>query len=123
MMFDLIFGLPSDGPDVELTIIDSLGTILFGPALETLLMVAILMFITKFTERVVFSACLCALFFSFLHSMSYPLWGLFTFIPFVIFGVAFQVWRNNSTKAGFTVAFFIHALNNGYVVLIGMIAK
>lgn len=91
VIVDLLYDLPADGPDVRMTLADVLGTVLVGPALETLLMSLILVLITKFTDRIFLGACFCAFIFSILHSMSYPLWGMFTFIPFVVFGVAFQV--------------------------------
>ncbi|EHK7543421.1 CPBP family intramembrane metalloprotease [Vibrio cholerae] len=123
MIVDLLYDLPADGPDVRMTLADVLGTVLVGPALETLLMSLILVLITKFTDRIFLGACFCAFIFSILHSMSYPLWGMFTFIPFVVFGVAFQVWRQSSPKVGFTIAFLIHALHNSYVLLVGMLGQ
>ncbi|EGQ9322208.1 hypothetical protein NMS74_003631 [Vibrio cholerae] len=123
MIVDLLYDLPADGPDVRITLADVLGTVLVGPALETLLLTLILVLITKFTDRIFLSACFCAFIFSILHSMSYPLWGMFTFMPFVVFGVAFQVWRQSSPKVGFTIAFLIHALHNSYVLLVGMLGR
>ncbi|EOW9192533.1 TPA: hypothetical protein ACMDP5_003575 [Vibrio cholerae] len=124
VIVNLLYGLPADGPDVGMTLIDVFGTVLVGPALETLLMTLILVLIAKFTDRIFLSACLCAFVFSVLHSMSHPLWGIFTFIPFVVFGVAFQVWRQSSTKVGFTIGFSIHALHNSYyVLLVGMLEQ
>ncbi|EPR6691912.1 hypothetical protein ACU741_003648 [Vibrio cholerae] len=79
VIVDLLYGLPADGPDVGMTLVDVLGTVLVGPALETLLMTLILVLIAKFTDRIFLSACLCAFIFSVLHSMSHPLWGMFTF--------------------------------------------
>ncbi|MVE89969.1 hypothetical protein D6U63_17780, partial [Vibrio cholerae] len=70
MIVDLLYGLPADGPDVGMTLVDVLGTVLVGPALETLLMTLILVLIAKFTDRIFLSACLCAFIFSVLHSMS-----------------------------------------------------
>ncbi|ENV1283171.1 hypothetical protein ACE25E_003852 [Vibrio cholerae] len=123
VIVDLLYDLPADGPDVRITLADVLGTVLVGPALETLLLTLILVLITKFTDRIFLSACFCAFIFSILHSMSYPLWGMFTFMPFVVFGVAFQVWRQSSPKVGFTIAFLIHALHNSYVLLVGMLGR
>ncbi|GMQ46712.1 hypothetical protein [Vibrio sp. 10N] len=123
VIIDLVFGLPSDAPMYALTVADILGAVIFSPVIETLLLAAILVFINKFTEHVILSACLCALVFSLLHSMVFPLWGVITFVPFVIFGIAFQIWKLTSTKAGVQVACFIHALNNGYVVLVGMASE
>ncbi|WP_394154378.1 hypothetical protein [Vibrio maritimus] len=123
LLVDFIWGLPFDGPDIEVSIADSFGSILFGPAIETLLMVALLLFVTEFTDRIILPAFLCAFIFSLMHSMSHPLWGVFTFIPFVIFSIAFLVWRQNSTKTGFTVAFSTHALHNSFMVLIGFLTK
>ncbi len=58
VIVDLLYGLPADGPDVGMTLVDVLGTVLVGPALETLLMTLILVLIAKFTDRIFFKCLL-----------------------------------------------------------------
>ncbi len=108
--------LPDEGPDIGFSFADAFGLILFSPIVETLLMIPMIILISTFSKNIMVIAGITALIWSLLHSSAYPLWGVFTFVPFIIFSVGFQVWKKESTLSGGITAFLIHALHNCYVI-------
>jgi len=107
----------SEGPQFEATLTDAFGLVILSPVLETLLMIPIIWIVFKLTGNMVVTAVVNALIWAVLHSLAFPMWGLFVFMSFVIFGIGYQVWRQVSWKTGALVAFGIHALLNSYVFL------
>ncbi|MEZ9233828.1 hypothetical protein AB4259_22510 [Vibrio amylolyticus] len=119
-IFHFFIGLPDETPNENLSFsfADAFGLILFAPLVETILLVPVVLLAKKLTKSIVLAACLGALFFSILHSMLHPIWGLFTFAPFVVFCIGFQVWHKKPVPEGARVAFLIHAFHNSYVIMI-----
>lgn len=114
----LITVLPDEGPIIELSVVDIIGSIIIGPLIESVLMLPFMWLLSTFIERTIIIALLNATLWSFIHSLSYPLWGVFTFSSFVIFTISYQVWRDISTKLAFSIMFGIHALLNLFVILV-----
>ncbi len=121
--YHFLVGLPEEAPNENLSfsLFDAFGLILFAPFVETILIVLLIWLVQKFTQNILLVACVVALSISVLHSLSHPLWGLFTFAPFVVFCLGFQVWQKISTSEGVKVAFLTHAFHNSYVfILVGL---
>ncbi|MVC61976.1 hypothetical protein D6V01_18535, partial [Vibrio cholerae] len=116
-------GFPEEAPneDLSFSFFDAFGLILFAPFVETILIALLIWIVQKFMQNILLVAFLVALSISVLHSLSHPLWGLFTFAPFVVFCLGFQVWQKISTSEGAKVAFLTHAFHNSYVfILVGL---
>ncbi|CDT89098.1 putative membrane protease (lipoprotein) [Vibrio diabolicus] len=122
-LYHFFVGFPEEAPNENLSFsfFDAFGLILLAPVVETTLLVLLILLAQKVTENTLLVACMVALFISVLHSLSHPLWGLFTFVPFVVFCLGFQVWQRVSTSEGAKVAFLTHAFHNSYVlILVGL---
>lgn len=122
-LYHFLVGLPEEAPNENLSfsLFDAFGLILFAPFVETILIVLLIWLVQKFTQNILLVACVVALSISVLHSLSHPFWGLFTFAPFVVFCLGFQVWQKISTSEGAKVAFLTHAFHNSYVfILVGL---
>ncbi len=88
-----------------------------GPALETLLLALPLLALDRLFgpgPAVVASALLWGV----AHSLVAPVWGLVIWWPFLIMSIAFLTWRSKGVLAAMGVAFAIHALQNGFAVLL-----
>ena len=88
-----------------------------GPALETLLLAVPLLLLNRLFglgPAVVGSALIWAV----LHSLVVPTWGLVIWWPFLVMSIAFLAWRRRSLLTALGVAFAIHALQNGFAVLL-----
>jgi membrane protease YdiL (CAAX protease family) len=91
--------------------------VLVGPALETLILALPLLALNRLFgagPAVVGSALLWGL----VHSFKVPVWGLVIWWPFLIMSIAFMTWRGKGLVMAMAVAFAIHALQNGFAVLI-----
>jgi len=113
---DFFIGVDVDR-EVQKTFLSAFMIIIFAPALETLLMIPIIWIVFKLTGHMVVTAVVNALIWAVLHSLAFPMWGLFVFMSFVIFGIGYQVWHQVSWKTGALVVFGILALLNSYVLL------
>ncbi|EMG1677262.1 hypothetical protein V4Y95_003613 [Vibrio cholerae] len=122
-LYHFLVGFPEEAPneDLSFSFFDAFGLILFAPFVETILIALLIWIVQKFMQNILLVAFLVALSISVLHSLSHPLWGLFTFAPFVVFCLGFQVWQKISTSEGAKVAFLTHAFHNSYVfILVGL---
>ncbi|HEX9946231.1 MAG TPA: hypothetical protein VGA98_01705 [Allosphingosinicella sp.] len=105
---------PSFPRDTELLI---LLVVFVGPALETLLLALPLLALNRLFgpgPAVVGSAALWGL----VHSLNVPIWGLVIWWPFLIMSIAFLTWRPRGLGLAMGVAFAMHALQNGFAVLL-----
>ncbi len=92
-----------------------------GPAVETLLLALPLLLLNRLFgpgPAVVGSALIWAV----VHSLVVPVWGLVIWWAFLIMSIAFLTWRRNGLFWAFAVAFSIHALQNGFAVLLILMA-
>ena len=103
---------PTESPDIKITVIGFLGTVILSPLGETLLMTLSFGLIKSFTNKFSVICFVSALFWAGLHSLAIPAWGLVTFFTFLVFSVAFQVWDKVSRKDAYIIVFSIHALVN-----------
>ena len=83
----------------------------FAPLLETLIMAAVLSFLTRFLSPTV-AILASALLWGVAHSLQAPVWGLVIWWPFLIFSTLYVVWRQRGVWAGIAVAATTHALQN-----------
>ena len=91
--------------------------VLVGPALETLLLAAPLLLLNRVAgpgPAVIASALLWGV----VHSLVVVTWGLVIWWPFLIMSIAFLTWRREGLVKALAVAFAIHALQNGFAVLL-----
>jgi membrane protease YdiL (CAAX protease family) len=94
-----------------------LFVVFVGPALETLILALPLLALNRFFgpgPAVVGSALLWGV----VHSLVVAVWGLVIWWPFLIMSIAFLTWRREGLLAALGVAFAIHALQNGFAVLL-----
>ncbi|HYI41500.1 MAG TPA: hypothetical protein VE053_14395 [Allosphingosinicella sp.] len=92
-----------------------------GPALETLLLALPLLLLDRLLgpgPAVVGSALIWAV----VHSLIVATWGLVIWWPFLIMSIAFLTWRREGLLPALGVAFAIHALQNGFAVLLILLA-
>jgi membrane protease YdiL (CAAX protease family) len=92
-----------------------------GPALETGLLALPLLLLNRLAgpgPAVIGSALLWAI----VHSLVAPAWGLVIWWPFLIMSIAFLTWRRKGLLWALSVAFAIHALQNGFAVGLMLLA-
>lgn len=85
--------------------------VIFAPVIETLIMGAVLLLVERlagFTSALFVSAVGWGI----AHSLQAPAWGLVIWWPFLIFSLAFLVWRRRSLALAFVIPMAIHALQN-----------
>ena len=98
-----------------------LFVVFVGPALETLLLALPVLGLNRLFgpgPAVVGSALIWAV----VHSLAAPAWGLVIWWPFLIMSIAFLTWRPTGLLWALGVAFAIHALQNGFAVLLILMA-
>ena len=98
-----------------------LFVVFVGPALETLLLALPVLGLNRLFgpgPAVVGSALIWAV----VHSLVAPAWGLVIWWPFLIMSIAFLTWRRQGLVMALAVAFAIHALQNGFAVLLILMA-
>lgn len=122
-LFDFSSYYDTDESDEAWRLIDFFGFVIFAPLAETLLMIPILKIIKRFTNNFWTIVFINALVWSCLHSLSMPVWGIFTFFPFVVFTVAFLTWETHSKRFAFCITACIHGLQNLLAGMLGLLAS
>ena len=98
-----------------------LFVVFLGPAIETLMLALPLLALNRLFgpgPAVIVSALVWGL----AHSLVAPTWGLVIWWPFLIMSIAFLTWRRDGLGLAMGVAFAIHALQNGFAVLLILMA-
>ena len=114
IIFDLDpnFGLET-GPDVGLGLLDFLGITLVSPIIETYLLIAVIRWVERaISSNKVKTAIYSALFFSILHSILVPMWGVFVFWGFFIYSLVLISRNNRDHRDGVYITITLHSLNN-----------
>jgi hypothetical protein len=88
------------------------GTVIFSPAIETLLMIPLFGLLRGITKNQLALVFLSALVWALLHSILIPIWGLGVFWGFVVLSSSYLAWSDKSPKLAYWVTFALHALNN-----------
>jgi len=83
----------------------------FAPLVETIILAATLEILRRLVRPWV-AIALSAAGWGAAHSSATPMWGLVIWWPFVIFSLAYLVWRDRSLLAGAGIAFAVHAIQN-----------
>ncbi|RUM92398.1 MAG: hypothetical protein DSZ28_09660 [Thiothrix sp.] len=112
-----------DGPDVGYTAFDFISIVLLVPVIETYLLIAVIWSVCKVIHKNLHIAFFSALFFSVLHSLQEPIWGIFVFWPFFVYSLIL-ISRNGSDHRGGDGVFIVitlHALNNFFIWVLGYI--
>ena len=91
--------------------------VVFAPIVETLVMGAVLLFLTAVFRREL-AVVLSALGWAAAHSAMAPTWGLVIWWPFLIFSILFVTWRQRSLAMAFAVPAAAHALQNSVPALV-----
>jgi membrane protease YdiL (CAAX protease family) len=91
--------------------------IVAAPLLETLIMGVVLAGLRRFLGFGP-AVALSALFWAIAHSLSAPIWGVVVWWPFLVFSVAFLVWRQLGWLTAITIVTFAHAMQNGTGILL-----
>jgi membrane protease YdiL (CAAX protease family) len=100
----------------------ALLVVFVGPALETVLLAVPLLLLNRLFgpgPAVIGSALLWGL----AHSLVAPVWGLVIWWPFLVMSIALLTWRRDGLVKAMGVAFAIHALQNGFAVLLMLMAR
>ena len=104
------------GPDVGLGLLDLLGITLVSPIIETYLLVAVIHWVERaISSNKIKTAIYSALFFSILHSILVPMWGVFVFWGFFIYSLALISRNNHGHRDGIYITITLHSLNNTFV--------
>lgn len=85
--------------------------VLFAPVLETLIMGVVLLLLDRlfgFLPAILLSAAGWGV----AHSLQAAAWGLVIWWPFLIFSIAFLVWRRRSLGLAFLMPMLIHGMQN-----------
>ena len=83
----------------------------FAPAVETLIMGAVLLLLLKFVRPEV-AVAVSVVGWAIMHSTIAPIWGLVIWWPFLIFSILFVTWRQHSLAMAFMVPMAVHGLQN-----------
>jgi hypothetical protein len=113
-------GLPPQNkvmPENSSPWIDFVGTSLFAPMVETLLMFPIFWALRIFTSRIGWLCIWSALIWALLHSALHPVWGLTTFWTFLVLSFSFLMWERRSKMWAFAITAIIHIINNTVVMI------
>lgn len=98
------------------------SVVVIGPAIETLLMSAVLWGLSFITRKVVHLAVLSAVVWAMLHSLMAPIWGLVIAWPFYVFSRAYLAWRPYGWWKSVGITSCIHMFQNllpGLILSIG----
>lgn len=104
--------------DITLTPFMILIATLLGPIFETLVMIVILEFIRYFTNRFLLGCIISAFVWGIIHSSNGSLHGVLVFPGFLIYSIAYEVWKKTSGFKGFSIVAIMHILHNTLVVLL-----
>jgi hypothetical protein len=88
------------------------GVILFGPLLESLILVGVIELLRWVRSPVWSQIVAAALVLGFLHSTAWRAWGFIVAADFGIQAFSYLYWRAAGFRTAFTVVFSIHALHN-----------
>jgi hypothetical protein len=119
-----LVGIPHAGPDLPLDTVRGFTIIvLIGPAIETLILAALLLLLDA-----LFGAAAAVLLTAGLAGLAHipgasVLRGIAIFWPFLIWSVAFLAWRARSAWMGLLVVFAAHALHNLTVLMLIFLAQ
>lgn len=92
--------------------LEFLGTVIFSPIVETLLMGPVFLILSLATKNRRALAIASALVWAGLHSAVHPAWGLLVAWPFFVNSCAYLAWRPSGWRRAFSVTARIHALHN-----------
>ncbi len=110
-------------PQRSVTVVDALGSVLFAPPIETLLLAVLVSSLLTFIRRAVLVALVSAFVFGLLHGMSGLLWFFGTAWSFFVFSCAYLAWRERGFARAFTAAAVPHALVNLFVFVVLALSK
>ena len=102
------FGVPQGWMGIAFLLF---GLVVFAPLVETLIMSVPLLVLDRFAGPVP-AVIASATGWGLAHSLAVAGWGLIVWWGFLIFSIAFLIWRRRGYWAGIGVAATIHALNN-----------
>jgi hypothetical protein len=106
-------------PDFEVDVHLFVTGVLFGPVIETVLMIPIIALLRKITQNIYYVSIFSAFFWGVIHSLQAPLWGVGVFTLFFLLTIAYQNWDVRSRGHALLVVTSIHALNNAVAIAIG----
>ena len=103
-------------PDRTVSLSELLGSVLFAPLVETLLLAGVLRLLTLCTQNPVRLAICSALIWGALHGFAGALWFFGTASSFFVYSCAYLAWRKISFAHAFVAAVLPHALINATVM-------
>jgi membrane protease YdiL (CAAX protease family) len=101
-----------NAPNIEPTLVEFIGTVVFAPLVETLLLAGLIRALSSLTANTPLIAVVSALLWGALHATRGPLWFFGTAWSFFVFSCVFLAWRRVSFKRAYTVALVPHVLIN-----------
>lgn len=105
-------------PAMELTLGSALGTVIFAPVVETLLLAGVLALLSSASPRPVLCAVISSVLWGCLHGLFGALWFFGTAWSFFVFSCAYLSWRRTSFRQGFLAAAVPHASVNSIAMLL-----
>jgi len=111
----MALGLSADllkPPNVEPTLWELVGTVLFAPLVETLLLAGVLRLLSMLSANTPFIAAVSGLLWGALHATRAVLWFFGTAWSFFVFSCLYLAWRRVSFKHAYVAALVPHMLIN-----------
>ena len=99
-------------PDRSVSLVEVLGSVVFAPVVETLLLALLIEGLCELSQRAIFIAVVSAVLWGILHGAFGALWFFGTAWSFFVFGCAYLHWHKQSFGRAFVAAAVPHALGN-----------
>ena len=87
-------------------------SLLFTPIVESLVVIGLIALLRRLRCTTLIQVAASAAAVSFLHSLSYPIWGILTLPCFLIGAAAYVYWRRTSFYLGAAMIMALHLISN-----------
>lgn len=105
-------------PQLTISVESVLGTVVFAPVFETLILAAVIYFLQAIISKKIWIYLISAVFFGALHGLSGALWFFGTVWSFLVFTYCFLLWSSENSLKAFLAACIPHMLLNSVACLI-----
>ena len=105
-------------PNHDLSLLNIIGSIIFAPLVETLLLIFILTILLSFVSNKFHAAIISGILWGFGHAIYGAIWFFGPACGFFFMSCAYMAWRTKGRTRAFFAALIPHVLNNIFGVLI-----
>ena len=109
--------------EVEISVLDFVGMVIFAPVVETFLLSGLLAFLSMLNKSILVMATISACIWGVLHGLIAPVLFVGSAFPFFVFSCAYLTWRPRSYWHGFAAAALPHAMQNLLAFLMVWLAE